>query len=93
MPQEKFSDVVRWLKANASSNGADASSNGGRFSALESHAAPNNLASESKENQMKSFQKETDVARASTTASWGSGALFSSQSPFAIWWVQFFWLH
>jgi len=80
---EKFSDVVRWLKANASSNGADASSNGGRFSALESHAAPNNLASESKENQLKSFQKETDVARASTTASWGSGALFSSQSPFA----------
>jgi len=71
------------LKHEPDSHGADASSNGGRFSALESHAAPNNLASESKENQLKSFQKETDVARASTTASWGSGALFSSQSPFA----------
>jgi len=90
LPQEKFNNVVRWLKANASSNGADASSNGDRFSALESHAAPNNLVSESKENQMKSFQKETDVARASTTASWGSGALFSSQSPFAFGGYNFF---
>lgn len=77
---EKFNDVVSWLRAKASCNGES-------FSALGSHAAPNNLVLESKENQIKSSKEETDFARPSATAvfapSWGSGALFSSQSPFA----------
>ncbi|KAF7135390.1 hypothetical protein RHSIM_Rhsim08G0109800 [Rhododendron simsii] len=77
---EKFNDVVSWLRAKASCNGES-------FSALGSHTAPNNLVLESKENQIKSSKEETDFARPSTTAvfapSWGSGALFSSQSPFA----------
>lgn len=81
--QEKFNDVVSWLRAKASCNGES-------FSALGSHAAPNNLVLESKENQIKSSKEETDFARPSATAvfapSWGSGALFSSQSPFAFGW-------
>ncbi|THG07695.1 hypothetical protein TEA_009644 [Camellia sinensis var. sinensis] len=76
---EKFSDVVNWLKENAVK--------GESFSTLGSHTAPKKLVSESKDNQITSFQEKTGFSLAGTTASfapsWSSGVFSSSQTPFA----------
>lgn len=97
--QDKFSDVVNWLKAN--------SSNGENKSALGSQAASKSLESETKENDGRlSFLKPAvpvansspgfgavansspsfgSLANSSSSfgASWSSGGLFNNKSPFS----------
>ncbi|XAR70346.1 hypothetical protein NMG60_11027170 [Bertholletia excelsa] len=73
---EKFSDIVNWLKANATREGS--------FGALGSNAAPKKLVSEMKDNQIKLFSEKSSFAQAATAASftpsWSSGVGISSQS-------------
>lgn len=77
--QEKFTDIVNWLKAN--------SSNGEIKSAHGSQAALKTLESENKESDGRlSFPKpDTPVANSSSSfgASWNSGSLFSKTTPFS----------
>ncbi|XP_044484047.1 uncharacterized protein LOC123209986 isoform X2 [Mangifera indica] len=65
---EKFSDVVNWLKANASK--------GGNFSSADSHTSEKKLAPEIKNNELKPSQEKTFAP--ATTTSFG---IFSSSQP------------
>ncbi|CAK9188631.1 unnamed protein product [Ilex paraguariensis] len=73
---EKFSDVVNWLKANATK--------GESLPALVSQPAQNKLVSEIKGNEIKSFPENTGIVSAATTASfapsWSSGVLFTTEA-------------
>lgn len=72
--QEKFSDVVNWLKANAIKGGT----------AAESLGAEKKLVPEVKNNDSKIFQVKTGLVTPSTnasfTSSWSSGILSNNQS-------------
>lgn len=81
--QEKFSDVVNWIKANAAKDAANvkstpvvASDNNQKVFGFESKEKGNNLL----------FGKP-GISPANTTtnfgASWGSGGLFNNQTPFS----------
>lgn len=67
--QEKFSDVVNWLKANASK--------GGNSSSADTHTSEKKLAPEIKNNEVKPSQEKT-FAPATMTTSFG---IFSSGQP------------